>query len=464
MPASTQPPTSIDWRFILYNLLLVLLSPLLVLYLLWRVVVKGKSRAGLRERLGLVPESAAALAAHEDPVIWFQACSVGEVGALAPIIRVFRELEPLCHIVLSTTTTTGREAAERRRVEVDSLIYFPFDLPFVVGTALTAVKPDLLVMVETELWPNILAAARSMGVRTAVINGRISDRAYPRDRLARPIISWAMDNLQHVLVQSDRDAERFRALGAAPAKVEVLGNAKFDEELPVVSAAEAAKLRLELGLPDRAPVLVAGSTREGEEEKVLDAFELMREQDRDLQLIIAPRHPERGEAVERLVMDRGYAAYRRSRAVQEEAAFTPEPQLGPQVRVVILDTIGELTRFYSLATVVFVGGSLVPWGGHNILQPIALGKPTLMGPHMHNQQDIADIALRAQAAVTVRDAGELAEAASRIIASPAEQELLVARGRAMLESQRGASRRYAERLARMLEEAGQSETATLNAE
>ena len=353
--------------------------------------------------------------------------------------------------MLSTTTPTGREAAERRHIEVDSLLYFPFDLPFVVGSALGAVKPDLLVMVETELWPNVLATARSMGVRTAVVNGRISDRAFPRDRAIRPLMAWIMDSLERILVQSDKDAERFAALGADPARLEVLGNTKFDEDLPTVSAAEAALLRLELSLPEDAPVLVAGSTREGEEERVLDAFVLMRETHRDLQLIIAPRHPERGEAVERLVMDRGFAAYRRSRAVQEDDVVSSEPGLGAQVRVVILDTIGELTRFYSLATVAFVGGSLVPWGGHNILQPIALDKPTVMGPHMHNQQDIADIALRAQAAVMVSDAEELARVASGIISSPAEQSLLITRGRAMLDAQRGASRRYAERLAAMLE-------------
>lgn len=438
-----------DWRFLVYNLVLLVFSPLILLYLLWRTA-RGKPPLAPLERLGFVPAAAATLAAQEDPVVWFQACSVGEVSAAAPIIHCLRQIEPLCYVVLTTTTPTGREAAVRRGIEADSVFYFPFDLPFVVGNALAAVKPDLLVMVETELWPNVLATARSVGVRTAVANGRISDRAYPKDRAIKPILAWAISNLERVLVQSDKDGERFVALGANPDRVAVLGNTKFDEEMPVVSEAEGAKLRLDLGLPAEAPVLVAGSTRPGEEEQILNAFELLRADHRDLQLILAPRHPERGDVVERLVLDRGYAAYRRSRALQAEEGVAPEPGTGAQVRVVILDTIGELTRFYSLATVVFVGGSLVPWGGHNILQPIALGKPTLMGPWMHNQQDLADIALRAEAAVTVRDAAELAQVAGRIISSPREQQAFAARGAAMFETQRGASRRYAEELAQML--------------
>ena len=449
--------TAIDWRFIAYNLLLLALSPLLLIYLLWRMIAKGKSREGIAERLGFVPPAAAELARHEDPVVWLQACSVGEVAAVEPIIAALREIEPLAHVILSTTTPTGRELAVRRNLEIDALLYFPFDLPFIVGKALDAVKPDILVMVDTELWPNILAVARSAGVRTALVNGRISDKAYPKDQAIRPIMRWTLSNLELVLAQSEKDAERFRALGAPADRVRVLGNSKFDEELPAVSPAEADRLCLELGLLSEAPVFVAGSTREGEEEKVLDAFDILRQDYHDLQLVIAPRHPERGDDIERLVIERGYAAYRRSRALEAEDGATQEPPVGSQVRVVILDTIGELTKVYALATVVFVGGSLVPWGGHNILQPIAHAKPTLMGPWMHNQQDIADIASREQAAVTVHSPEELAEVTARIIASEPERELFATRGRMMLQKHGGAARRYAEEIARLLRE-GREET------
>ena len=449
MPEAHPARSRAHWCFFAYNLLMAVLLPVLLCLVAWKMLRTREDRVGFSERLGAVPPAAAALASHEDPVVWFHACSVGEVSAVDPIVRLLREVEPLAHIVLSTTTRTGREAARQRGLELDALLYFPFDLPFVVTHVLDAVKPDLLVMVETELWPNILAAAHDAGVRTAVVNGRISDRAFPRDRLIGPIFAWTLRTMSALLTQSEKDAERFRALGAPAERVQVLGNSKFDERTPAVSAAEADMLRLELGLAPGAPVLVAGSTREGEEQKILDAFDILRQERRDLQLIIAPRHPERGDAVARLLTEHGYAVHRRSRSLATEGG-APETPTDSQVRIVVLDTLGELTKVYALATVVFVGGSLVPWGGHNLLQPIAQGKPTLMGPYMHNQKGLAEIALAEGAAETVRNPQELAAAVGRLIASPAEQELFAARGRAMLERHRGASRRYAEALAELL--------------
>jgi len=444
-----RPRAGFDWRFVAYNLLLVLLSPVLLIILLYRMIVLGKSRDRLGERLGFVSPEAAEYGKHRDPVIWIQACSVGEVAAVAPVIVAVRRLEPLAHIVLSTTTPTGRGLARSRGLEVEALTYFPFDLPFVVGNALAAVKPDMLVTVDTELWPNMMAVARSAGIRTAVINGRISDKAYPRDRAIKPILSWTLGNIDRVLAQSDKDAQRFLSLGAPPDRVQVLGNCKFDEDLPEVTSAEASMLRMELGLDPDAPVLVAGSTRENEEAKVLDAFDLIRQDHRGLQLVIAPRHPERGDEIERLIHERGYAVYRRSRAASGPS--TPGGT-GPQVRIVVLDTIGELTKVYSLATVVFVGGSLVPWGGHNILQPIAQGRPTLVGPWMQNQQDIVEVALAEQAVAMVQSVDELAQTASRIIGAPAEQELFAVRGTTMLAKHRGAAERCAQQLVALLRE------------
>jgi 3-deoxy-D-manno-octulosonic-acid transferase len=446
MPKS---PRGTDWWFVAYNVLLVLLSPLLVLYLAWRLLIKGKGRAGFKQRLGFMPPPAAELGHHNDPVVWFQACSVGEVAAVAPVIHALREIEPMAHIVVSNTTQAGHEAARARHLEVDALVYFPFDIPPAINHALNQVKPDLLVMVETELWPNILAMAHARGIRTAVINGRISNRAYPRDMAIRPVLSWTLRQLDAILVQSELNAERFRSLGAPPERVEVVGNSKFDEKMPQVSAAAADMLRLELGLAPDAPVLVAGSTREGEEEKVLDAFDLLRQEHRDVQLVIAPRHIERGDAIERLILERGYAVIRRSRQIANQESGASEAPAS-QVRVVLLDTIGELTRVYALSTVVFVGGSLVPWGGHNILQPIALGKPTLMGPWMHNQQDTVDIALAEGAAIMVHSPQELAQVAARLLSSPSEREMLAARGQSMMSHHGGASRRYAERLSNLL--------------
>lgn len=449
--ARTRSESRPDWRDFAYNAMLVALSPLLLLYLLWRLVVKGKSRKGFAERLGAVPPEAAELAAHDDPVVWFQACSVGEVAAVEAVINALREVEPLAHVVLSTTTPTGRDMAQKRGIEADALIYFPFDIPWCVRRVMRSVEPDLLVTVDTELWPNILSIARRRGMPVVVVNARISDKAYPKDRLIKPVLAWAMSNFSAVLAQSQKDADRFVALGAPAERVEVMGNCKFDEPMPDVRSAEADKLRMDLGLRADAPVFVAGSTREGEDELILDAFDQMRQTHRELQLVIAPRHPDRGDAIEKLVSERGYAAFRRSRALAEDQGDNPSA-VGGQVRVVILDTIGELTRVYALATVVFVGGSLVPWGGHNILQPIALGKPTLMGPWMQNFQDVADIALSEQAARQVANAGELAEVAAAIISSEPEQQLFATRGQAMLQKHGGAARRYAQKLSSLIAE------------
>jgi len=445
-----------------YNLLLAALFPVVLVYLLWRLLILGKSRAGFAQRLGFLPKElrqrlaasggSSSLAAEEE-VVWIHAVSVGEVTAARPIIREFRRLEPLARIVLSTTTPTGRAMAEKAALDVDAFIYFPFDFPFVVQRVLNALHPHLLVMVETELWPNLLWLARRRGVRTALVNGRISDRSFDRSRLVRPVYAWALSNLDAICAQTATDAERFRALGAAPEAVTVAGNAKFDEECPEVSPAQAANLRRELGISEDCSVLVAGSTNPGEEGPILDAFWRLRVKHVDARLIIAPRHPERADEIAALIHEHGWSVLRRTDMLQQAAApeapgsSLPEPHDHP---VIILDTIGELAFVYAVATVVFVGGSLIPKGGHNILQPLALGKPVLFGPHMHNQKDMASIALREQVAWQVDNAEQLAETILRLVADLAALARVAEQGPQVLANYRGASERAARRLVALL--------------
>ncbi len=392
-----------DWRKILYNTALVILLPVVALYLLWRLVVLGKSREGLAERLGILPESLSRLKKAEGPIIWLHAVSVGEVAAAQPILHQLRLTEPTSQIVLSTTTPTGRKMAETLALDVEALIYFPFDFPGITERTLRTISPDLIILMEAELWPNLLAAAAARNIPTAVVNGRISDAAFPKNRLFRPLFAWMLGNVDLICAQSQKDADRFIALGAAPQRVEISGNTKFDENFPHVPPEEDAKWLQDLGLSQESAVWVAGSTHPGEDEQILDAFDQLHSNHPNLELVIAPRHPERGDEIEKLVSEHGYATYRRSRVLAElDEGKDIDLSSTTQVRVVILDTIGELGRIFSIATVVFMGGSLVPRGGHNILQALAQGTPVVFGPYMHNFQDITDLALDQQAAIQVQ--------------------------------------------------------------
>jgi len=366
-------------------------------------------------------------------------------------LQQLRLAEPTGQIVLSTTTPTGHKMAEKLGLDVEALIYFPFDFPGITERVLRTIGPDLIILMEGELWPNLLAAARARNIPTAVVNARISDTAFPKNQLLRPLFAWTLSNVNLVCAQSQKDADRFVALGAPPQRVKVSGNSKFDENFPHIPPEEGAKWRQDLGLRQQSPILIAGSTHPGEDEQILDAFDQLRANHPDLELVIAPRHPERGDEIEKLISERGYATYRRSRVLAElEQGKAIDLRSTTQVRVVILDTIGELGRIFSIATVVFMGGSLVPRGGHNILQPLAQGKPVIFGPHMRNFQDIADVALQRQAAIQVQDARELFEVTDRLLSSKAERELYQSKGRSLLQEQSGASQRIVKELAPLL--------------
>ncbi len=440
-----------DWRRLLYNLIVVLLLPVVAAYLLWRLIIRGKSREGLAERLGSVPEPIRALKKDNDLVIWLQAVSVGEVAVAQPILNHLRLAAPTARLLLSTTTPTGRQMANKLRLDLDGLMYFPFDFPVITERALRGVGPDMIVMVETELWPNLLAAAHSQGIATAIVNGRISDSGYRKYRWARPLFAWTLDNVDLICAQSEQDAERFISLGASRQRVVITGNTKFDENFPYLPPEEAAKWRQDFGFLQTAPVFIAASTHSGEDEMVLQAFDRLHTHYPALQLVIAPRHPHRGDEIERLITEHGYTTHRRSRQLdQADADNSNSAPSSAEVRVVLLDTIGELSRVFSISTFVFMGGSLVPRGGHNILQPMAQGKPVIFGPHMHNFRDVTDIVLREKAAICITDLNELVQASERLLSSETERELYQIRGPAIIEKYSGASPRIAHHLAELL--------------
>ncbi|MGI5816914.1 MAG: 3-deoxy-D-manno-octulosonic acid transferase [Armatimonadota bacterium] len=436
--------------WVVYNLLLVLFLPLVGLYLVWRMFGRGKHLADFGERMGAIGERLGGLSS-DDPIVWVHAVSAGEVAAVVPVIRQIRVSEPMAQIALSTVTTTGREMAESRGIDPDALFYFPFDLPGVVDHVLDTVRPDVLVLVETELWPNMLHAAAARGVSVIIVNGRVSDRSFARARLLKPLFAWMLSTVDLICAQSEQDAERFRELGAPAERVIVTGNSKFDEQFPSVREADVSKYRQDFGFGREDPVMLAASTHEGEEEIALVAFTRLRVTHPNIQLIIAPRHPERGGRVEELVKSHGYAAYRRSRAIEAGGADPLAPQRGPQVCVAILDTIGELARVYAVSTVSFVGNSLVVGGGHNILQPVALGRPALFGPHMENFRDIAAICLREEVGIEVANVHELVAETDRLLDSEGDIALIAARGPAVIDKYAGASERNAGHVIELLE-------------
>ena len=428
--------------YLAYNLALALASPAIAI-LMARRVLAGKDRPGWRERWGKLPP---AVAANPAPRLWVHAASVGEVMAAAPVLRLFHQTKPQYFIVISTITPGGFQTAQNLAEELGGVaIYAPFDFPPAVRRTLRVIRPCVMAVMETELWPNLLFLVRRSGARIALLNGRISDRSFRRYRRFRSFFSWVLSQFDQVLAQSPRDAERLQAIGANAARVQVVGNTKFDQAGEPASAAEIAQLRADLRLPPRAPVLVVGSTRRPEEEReVLAAYSLARNSIPELALIHAPRHVERADEVAAIMRQAGLEPVRR----------TELSKLGGSAQHIILDTYGELAKIYSLCDVAFIGNSLVPpGGGQNLLQPLAQGKPVLFGPWMQNFRDLAEAAEGAGVGWRVTNAEQLSRKIVELVQDEAGRSDLAQRALALIAANQGASARYAQALARLAEEA-----------
>jgi 3-deoxy-D-manno-octulosonic-acid transferase len=427
-----------------YTLVIVLLALVLSPWFIYQAVRYRKYVGSLGQRMGVLPVS---FNLDADESIWIHAVSVGEALTARALIPDLRERYPDLKIFLSTTTMTGQQIARERLSDVDAVFFFPFDLPPFVSRTLRLVRPKLFIMMETEIWPNLLRACRKAGVKTMMVNGRISSRSYPRYRLARPFFRRVLTDVDRFCMQSEGSAARIIDIGANPALVSVTGSLKFDSlESPAAASGRGAGRVLRFfRVPDSRPVLLAASTTKGEEAAVLAAFSAVRRTHPTTLLIIAPRKPERFGEVEGLARAEGLRVTRRSDLVVDSE---------PQADVVILDTIGELAHLFHVATAVFVGGSLVDHGGHNILEPAVHGKAIVFGPHMQNFAEIAATFLRQDAAVQVATAGGLSESWVRLIGNPAECARLGAAARAILESNRGAKPKTLAAIAELLPQAG----------
>ena len=428
-----------------YSLLTLVLFVVVSPYFVYQAIRYNKYIGSLGQRLGFLPIS---FNLDSEESIWIHAVSVGEALTARALAADLKARYPRLRLFLSTTTIAGQQVARRNLSGVDAVFYFPFDWAFIVRRTLDLVRPRLFVMMETEIWPNLLRACRRRGVKTVVINGRISSRSYPRYRLIKPFFRRVLADVDRFCMQSEESARRLVDLGADPSRVTVTGSLKFDSlELPAATAHGKPRervLRFFRISPNRT-VVVAGSTMRGEEAAVLRAFSRIKATMPGALAVLAPRQPERFGEVERLAREAGFVATRRT-----ELPIDAEPRAD----VVVLDSIGELAQLYQLATAVFVGGSLADHGGHNILEPAIFGKPIVFGPHMQNFKEIADAFLGNDAAIQVHSDRELDDVLLTLVTDPVRRARLGAAARALVEANRGAKTKTLAVIAELLPPSG----------
>jgi 3-deoxy-D-manno-octulosonic-acid transferase len=416
--------------YFVYTLLILLFGIVASPYLAYQAIRYRKYISSLSQRMGYLPVS---FNLDGEESIWIHAVSVGEVLTARALISDLKRRYPQLRIFLSTTTLGGQQVARRNVQDVDAVFYFPFDLTFIVRRTLGLVKPRMFIMMETEIWPNLLRACKSMGVATVMVNGRISSRSYPRYRLVKPFMRDVLTHVDRFCMQSEESARRIIDIGADPAKVTVTGSLKFDSlDTPGAATIEARGQQRVLRyfrMTSGRPVIVAGSTMRGEEEPMLQAFRRIKGNVTNPLLVLAPRNPERFNEVVQLARSQAFVTVRRS-----DLPIDAEPR----AEVVVLDTIGELAQVYQIATAVFVGGSLVDTGGHNILEPAVFGTPIVFGPHMQNFKEIAEAFVVHDAAVQISSARALEDALLALLTDPVRRARLGAAARALVESNRGA--------------------------
>ena len=432
--------------YFVYSLLSLVLFVVVSPYFLYQAIRYKKYIGNLRERLGYLPIT---FNVDAEPSIWIHAVSVGEALTARALAADLKARYPRLRLYLSTTTMAGQQVARSSlRHLVDGVFYFPFDWVFIVRRTLNLVKPRLFIMMETEIWPNLLHECRKRGIKTVMINGRISARSYPRYKLIRPLFRRVLADVDKFCMQSEESAHRLVDLGADKTRVTVTGSLKFDSlEVPAPTAHGKPRERVLrfFRLSSHRTVIVAGSTMRGEESAVLRAFAKIKATQTHAVAILAPRQPERFGEVERLAREAGFVTIRRS-----ELPIDAEPRAD----VIVLDSIGELAQLYQLATAVFVGGSLADHGGHNILEPAIFGKPIVIGPHMQNFREIAETFVANGAAIQVRSDRELDDTILALVRDPVHCARLGAAARALVEANRGAKGKTLAVIADLLPPAG----------
>ncbi len=387
-----------------------------------------KRRAGILQKLGVVPASL--IRNGKDRPVWFHAVSVGEFNAVWPLVLAFRERHPHKAIVISTATQTGQTLARQKASNFATVVYFPLDLPWALNNWLDCLNPSLAAIVETEIWPGFTHECSKRGIPLVVVNGRISPRSFTAYYRWRWLFGRVIRQFKMVVAQSQADADRYRAIAGESLPVMVSGNLKFDRLEPIATT-ESLELKRQLGLSANTQVIVAGSTHGGEEEALLDAWQSIRSSAAGggpVRLVLAPRHPERFDEVAALIARRGFKARR----------FSLNESFEQEDDVYLLDTIGQLFRYYSVASIAFVGGTLVPIGGHSLVEPCAYGIPVVCGPHTEKTRDSASGLTGAGALIVAQDAKQLSDRLRELVLSEELRSQSGAAGRLWLDGNQGA--------------------------
>lgn len=448
--------------YFIYSLLMGLAALLLTPYWVVKGLRQGKYFSNLRERLGVSFPSLGKFSMDRAGSIWIHAVSVGEVLSGVTLARQLKAAYPDRLLIVSTTTTTGQTLARERLPFADAIIYFPLDWSFCVRRAFEAVRPTLVLVLETEIWPNFLREAGRRKIPVLFVSGRISDRSFARYQkylgvfgfFLRPLLRDALYQASAFLMQSEKDAERIRMLGAPAERVTVSGNLKYDSELPVPTPL-SNWLEAEVARSGRSPVIVAGSVVATEEPLALIAFGTLQGEYRNALLVLAPRKPEQFAAAAEFIDESHRKFMRRSQlpipspaqAAGGANGHSTNAAIPNEVTVFLLDSIGELASLYRLADGAFVGGSLVPSGGHNILEPAAFGKVPIFGPSMENFAEIASRFVSAGAAIQVESPEDVGVAWIELFRNPQRMKEMSDKARNLVESSRGATSRALERIA-----------------
>jgi 3-deoxy-D-manno-octulosonic-acid transferase len=426
----------------LYNIILFVAAFFLVPYYIMRMLLTGKYRQSIGPKFGFIPRDSSETM-KGSPRIWIHAVSVGEVTAAAPIVSSLRELFPSACIILSTSTETGQDMARRMVPDATSYIYYPLDIPFVVSKVINLTAPDIFVPVETEIWPNFIRICREKGVKIIMVNGRISPRSFKRYSKTKFFWRNVLTSVDEMGMISPIDAERITALGVHSSRVSIVGNAKYDSLAARADDTLKHEMIDRLSIAPGSRVFVAGSTHDGEETVVLKVYKKLLEHYPDLLLVIIPRHIERRGDVLSCAEEEGFNDCITISEINRGKRHTSE-------RVIIIDVIGELFKIYSLATIVFCGGSLVPRGGQNILEPAAWGKVIFYGPSMEDFSDEKRLLEEAGAGITVAGEADLFKEIQNVMNDPESLSKRGEAGRQIVASNMGASRRYAEMISTWL--------------
>mgnify|MGYP001570659956 CR=1 FL=1 len=392
-------------------------------------LVKRKFHQGFRQRLGFLP-----VYNPKQAPIWVHMVSVGEAIMMRPFVAQLRKDYPDRPLVLSTVTVTGNKIAKHMAKDGDLVCYLPLDISFIVRRFLRKINPALIILAETELWPNLITAAECKKIPVVIVNGRISDGSFGGYRMVRFLLKPLLSKVNLFCMQTDLDKERLEILGVMPKKTKVTKSMKFDATLPQIDTAHIKSLKDKLHILDSEKIFIAASTHQGEEEIILAVYKELLAEFSDLRLVIVPRHPERAPEVSNLITKLGFSVVR----ISQLNPLTRQPANPPTV--FILDTVGELINYYAIADIVFMGGSFVRSGGHNILEPALLKKPIVFGPHMFNFRSISDMFLKKEAAILLHNEQELKEKLRNLLSDKAFADRMGAIAYKIIEDNRGATK------------------------